>query len=63
MLIRVLIKSLTSTQVKQVIENCNRASVVVSPSTNGQWSVSACLKDSEVESLRHLGYAPIKVPG
>lgn len=63
MLIRILLKNLTSTQVKQIIENCNRASVVVSPCGPSLWSVSACLKDSELESLRKLGYSAIKVPG
>jgi len=63
MLIRVLIKNLTSTQIKQIIENCNRASVIVSPCGVNLWSVTACIKDSESQHLRNLGFSTIKVPG
>ena len=63
MLIRIFIKNVTSTQVKQIIENASRASVVVSPCGLELWSVSVCLKELEINTLRNLGYTPIKVPG
>jgi hypothetical protein len=63
MLIRIFMKYLTSLQVKQIIETCKSASVLVSPCENNMYSVSACLKEREIDELRRLGYAPIKVPG
>lgn len=63
MLIRIFMKYLTSTQVKQIIEFCSTASVVVSPCDNNMYSVSACLKDTEIDGLRRLGFDVVKIPG
>lgn len=63
MLTRVLIKKVTSTQLKEVVENCGRASFIVSPSDNGLWTISVCLRSSELDLLRNKGYSLEKIPG
>lgn len=63
MLARFLIKNVTSSQIKQIIENCNKASLVVSPSDKDLWTISVCLKSLEVEKMMHLGFEIQKIPG
>lgn len=52
-----------SSQLKEIADNCNRASLIVSPSYNNMWDVSVCLKVSEIERFRQLGYSLEKQPG
>ncbi len=62
-LTRYLIKNILSSQLKEVVDNCNRASLIISPSENSKWDVSVCLKVSELDKFRQLGYALEKQPG
>lgn len=62
-LTRYLIKMVLSSQLKEIADNCNRASLIVSPSYNNMWDVSVCLKVSEIDRFRQLGYALERQPG
>lgn len=55
-LTRFLIKKVTSSQLKEVADNCGRASLIVSPSENNLWDVSVCLKASELDRFKQMGY-------
>lgn len=63
MLARFLIKKVTSGQLKEVVESCGRASFIISPTDNGLWMVSVCLKASELDILKNKGYSLEKIPG
>lgn len=63
MLSRFLIKNITSSQIKQIIENCNKASLVLSPSNKDLWTISVCLRNIEVEKIKNLGFEIQKIPG
>ena len=63
MLTRYMIKRVLSTQLKEIADNCNRASLIVSPSDANMWDVCVCLKVSEIDKFRQLGYALEKLPG
>lgn len=63
MLTRCLIRKVISTQFKEIADNCNRASLIISPSENNMWDISVCLKPVEVDKIRQLGYWIEKQPG
>jgi hypothetical protein len=63
MLARFLIKKVTSTQLKEVVESCGRASFIISPSEGGLWTISVCLRASELDTLKNKGYSLEKTPG
>lgn len=63
MLSRFLIKRVTSAQIKEVIESCGKATFVISPTENGLWNISVCLKHLEIDNLRKKGYHLDRIPG
>ncbi len=63
MLVRINIKNVSSTQLREVAENCGRATMVVSPAQLNLWNVSICLKEEEIRAIRNLGFSYEKVPG
>jgi predicted transcriptional regulator len=63
MLIRYNIKNVSSAQLREIAENCGRASMVVSPTASNLWNVSICLKEEEIRTIRNLGFSFDKIPG
>lgn len=63
MLTRIHIKNITTNQIKEIVENTGRASLIVSPSEEDLWTVSVCLRTFELEKIKNLGYTFEKVPG
>ena len=63
MLVRINIKNVSNAQLKEVAENCGRATMVVSPGCLNLWNISICLKEEEIRAIRNLGFSYEKVPG
>jgi hypothetical protein len=63
MLIRINIKNVSSSQLKEVADSCGRATMVVSPAQLNLWNISICLKEEEIRAIRNLGFSFVKVPG
>jgi hypothetical protein len=63
MLVRYSIKGVSSAQLKELVDNCGRASMVISPTHSNLWDVNVCLKDEEIDNIRKLGFHYEKIPG
>ncbi len=63
MLIRYNIKNVSSAQLREIAENCGRATMVVSPTHSNLWNVSICLKEDEIKLIRKLGFSYERTPG
>lgn len=63
MLIRYNIKNVSAAQLREVAENCGRATMVVSPTQLNLWNISICLKQEEITIIRKLGFSYERTPG
>lgn len=63
MLVRYSIKNVSSAQLREVAENCGRATMVVSPTQMNLWNISICLKEEEIRYIRQLGFIFERTPG
>lgn len=63
MLVRYILKNVSSHQLREIADNCNRASFICSPAKDILWDVSICINQKEIDCFKKLGYNLEKIPG